>query len=384
VGGKFGASTRDGQFALETPGPGHYIEKRLNRPPKLGSSFASKVERQDEVARQRIKQEHPGPGQYNSNVATKPSLRETHAELQFFGSTVERFKKGLAAAGTEKTPGPGSYHQRMKREKASATPFNHFADRYDSRPTHNFQKQGGYMQAGPGPGAYNTQAVTGFGTGVEGDASECAKTFSVLGNSGGLAFGAMTKRFVRADVKADAVPGPGQYERDESEGADDARPRSAGARRRARGIPGYQFKSKVPQQVVLTEAVKVSDSKPPPGAYDPKPIQEAGAIVRVPGKKEGFLSAAGRFGGKKPSEMTVPGPGMYDPTDLKNKSFNRSMSQAAPVRGRSTNLGFASQADRFQDKPITQQHHITPGPGTYDTQPEWVSRTYNCLFGEVL
>lgn len=383
-GGKFGHSSRDGKFNELTPGPGHYIEKRLNRPPKLGSSFASKVERIDEVTKLRMKQDVPGAGQYNASVQSKPSLRETHAEMQFFGSTVERFKKSMAG-NVDKTPGPGSYMARPKREKSSATPFNHIADRYDTRPTHNFQKQGGFQQTGPGPGAY--QAGTCFGNGVDPESAECAKTFSVLGNSGGLAFGAMTKRFIRADVKPDTVPGPGQYDYDEAvdQAKGDGRPKSAGSKHRGKkvGIPGFQFKSKTPKDGTLQQEIKVADGKPPPGAYDPKPIQEAGAIVRVPGKKEGFLSAAGRFSHSKYG-VRVPGPGMYDPPDDKHKSFNRSLSQGVPVRGRSTNLGFTSQADRFGDKPITESHHKTPGPGTYETQPEWVSRTYNCLFGEVL
>jgi len=316
-------------------------------------------------------------------VMTRPSLRETHAEMQFFGSTVERFKKGGASSMVEKTPGPGQYHPRMKREKTNATPFNHIADRQDPRPTHNHMKQGGYQQAGPGPGAYNTQVGTGFGNGVEKDSAECAKTFSVLGNSGGLAFGAMCKRFVRPEMKPDAVPGPGQYERDENEGASEGRPRSASAKRRGRVVPGYQFKSKTPKDIVLKNEAKIADTKPPPGAYDPKTAQDAGAIVRVPNKTEGFLSAAGRFGNKL-TNMKVPGPGMYNPAQSDHKSFNRSMAQGVPVRGRSTNLGFTSQAERFEDKPITMAHHKTPGPGTYETQPEWVSRTYNCLFGDVL
>jgi len=186
-------------------------------------------------------------------------------------------------------------------------------------------------------------------------------------------------------MKADTVPGPGQYERDESDdqgGGDGGK--SVRRRNRGRGIPTCQFKSKTPKDAELQLEAKVASGKPPPGAYDPIHIQEAGAIVRVPSKKEGFLSAAGRFGTNKPSDSNAPGPGMYNPANPNRKSFNRSLSQGVPVRGRSTNLGFTSQAQRFPDAPITEGHHQTPGPGTYETQPDWNTRTYNCLFGEVL
>merc|ERR1719421_1876295 len=90
---------------MEGPGPGHYalkpaIEVEPN-PWRQGSSFASQSNRLGKSDKQLKREaEGPGPGTYNAlaRVGQRPNLRELRSELQYFGSTVERFKAGASAS----------------------------------------------------------------------------------------------------------------------------------------------------------------------------------------------------------------------------------------------------------------------------------------------
>lgn len=92
----------DGPYLGETPGPGHYAKKsslEINTSSYVGgASFVSGSQRDPgKLESKRIK-EAPGPGTYVQNKPSRPDLREMREELQYFGSTVERFKDTNKAA----------------------------------------------------------------------------------------------------------------------------------------------------------------------------------------------------------------------------------------------------------------------------------------------
>jgi hypothetical protein len=223
------------------------------------------------------------------------------------------------------------------------------------------------------------------------DEGEYLKSFSVLSAQGGAAFGATTRRFTGAGAPAigadDGCPGPGSYAdgilEDSAVGGDDI----AGGRRsvmKVRRGATSSFKSKTQKEIGTLPA---KEERPPPGAYDPKSDFETGHVVRVPGRGEGFLTATDRFRDKK--DLTgAPGPGQYNTmSKTAPKSFNRLMTNNGQTRGRVSKMGFNNTEDRFNDAAGTTgggRHANRTGPGDYDIQKPWVTRTYNCLFGEVI
>jgi hypothetical protein len=326
----------------------------------------------------------PGPGAYAQLKPQKPDIRELRSELQFFGSTTERFKKepGQKSAVPDKL-GPGSYVQiHRKAEGPNARGFCATQQR--------FKVDDAKIDIGPGPGQYEAAGMTDDG--MNGPLA----TFSMLGSCGGLAFGTMSKR---STYGSDDAPGPGSYPIPGM--SDDACGQgfmeeydSRGSPGRARKVfharpPCAAFASRTPKDVGTKGIVKDGLQKPPPGAYDPVLIKDQATVVRLRAKSEGFLSAANRFAG---GPLDAPkgykldtGPGKYSPQAVtggkRDGTFNRSICEGMPESGRANSLGFDSQDRRFNHT-TSGELGKGPGPGTYRTNNSWIKKSHNCYFGE--
>eukprot|EP00397_Hematodinium_sp_SG-2012_P030340 GEMP01032132.1.p1 GENE.GEMP01032132.1~~GEMP01032132.1.p1 ORF type:complete len:543 (+),score=77.92 GEMP01032132.1:62-1690(+) len=329
-----------------TPGPGHYLERRLARPKRPGVFFVSKVSRLGSKSEK--KNSIPGPGQYDPSF---PSGNPRMHDYQFFGSTVERFSGKTRQAA----PGPGSYQVagQIGKNGAKGTLKNK-SDRFKQSK----------KEAVPGPGQY--EMTEGFGLDAE-NALNCQKSFSVLGNQGALAFGAMSCRFVRSAGGPREDPGPGAYEQTAPGNMYHSQPSS-------------MFQSRTPKDHLDMQLNE--PDRPPPGAYDPRHVAETAEVVRIPQKNEGFLTASDRFGANRTSKLDL-GPGTYNPVLAGQSTFNRAMGDPARVGcGGGLPVGFTTCSNRFnEDDGMTASR---PGPGEYNVEPNWVKKSYNCLFGEVL
>lgn len=374
--------------ATEAPGPGHYqAPSSLNQSSNtfnFGSSFASQTDRGGMSKREeKRKMDSPGPGQYVVDRAARPDLRELRSELQYFGSTVERFKTGGSVpTSVPDSLGPGSYASILNRKPVApnARGFSNTAERFKADEVR--------ANGVPGPGQYqlpgHAEDSTGHGK---------LATFSMLGNSGGLAFGTMNKRFTYASDEG--KPGPGAYGApggalDEIETEPEYDPKGKSRRRpwKASRLPGSAFASKTPKDLYTKSLVKEGLQKPPPGAYDPVLVKDQATVVRLRSKSEGFLSgAADRFMG---GPLSAPkgyspnvGPGKYLPGEItcgkRFGTFNRSMIEGMPEGGRPRGLGFESQDKRFK----TAANAKHPGPGQYNTDPGWITKSHNCYFGDL-
>lgn len=329
------------------PGPGHYLEKRVSRSKRPGASFVSKVARIQEANDD--KDILPGPGQYN--VSHVPREIEPRLNHQFFGSTVERF---TAKRKMSRCPGPGSYAIEGAIGQNAAN-LKTTTERWRKPKKHTFDD--------PGPGQY--EVTQGFGIDCE-NIMNCTKSFSVLGNQGALAFGAMSTRFIKS--AGQERPGPGAYSQEKT---DDVT-------RMTQTQPSSFFRSKVAKDSTQAQIKITEDHGPPPGVYDPRPWQETAEVVRIPQKKEGFLTGASRF--KSHDGEFEVGPGQYNPSLLSKQAFNRNMGFH---RG-GVPIGFTTCANRFNGASTKRSRKDIPGPGDYNIDSPWVKRSYNCLFGEVL
>mmetsp|Transcript_113007 Transcript_113007/g.319701 ORF Transcript_113007/g.319701 Transcript_113007/m.319701 type:complete len:552 (-) Transcript_113007:64-1719(-) len=363
-GGSFLNSKRDGPQKPSGPGPGHYISRseqrgNVSRAPTVSSSFVS----QSEARVKHDGSDKPGPGQYNPERRTQSSLRERHAELQYFGSTVERFKP----LNKDGAPGPGDYAEQARQLRPAQKPFCSSEGRFQAKPTKT-----------PGPGQYDP-ALESSTTGVLG-------TVSILGAMGGLAFGTMEKK--GNSLSASSFPGPGAYDiaslgDSETEAQRDPRMKKG----RVAKMPHSVFKSATPKDIVNKSAARDGETKPAPGAYNPPHMRDATPVVRMPAKNEGFLSASNRF--SYSTKGAAPGPGQYDPADPKGgkhqlETFNRSMIEGVPQNGRPKCLAFTSTDRRFSGAPSEQKPwKQTPGPGAYSTNNGWITQTHNIYFGEL-
>jgi len=183
-----------------TPGPGHYVAKSSveikSNSFNVGSSFASQTERGPSKREMKREAEGPGPCSYSVERNRRPNLREMRAELQYFGSTTERFKEGIVKPTANPNVGPGAYYQpHRKPEPPNARGFCTTQER--------FKGDDEKIALGPGPGDYHVAGIS------ENTMSGPLATFSMLGNSGGLAFGTMSKRL--SYPPEDGRPGPGSY-----------------------------------------------------------------------------------------------------------------------------------------------------------------------------
>jgi len=375
--------------ARETPGPGHYVAKSslevTSKSYLGGASFVSGSERGPSKRQETKIADGPGPGTYPQDSSKRPDLRELRSELQYFGSTVERFKSAPGKSSVPDHIGPGEYTRLLRKpEPPNARGFCSTMDRFkidDLKP-----------DLGPGPGTYERLGITDDSMGGP------LATYSMLGNSGGLAFGSMNKRFVYAFEKEDR-PGPGYYKvpgmSDDAEAdmtpIEDNSTKSASKARRIKSVrlPGAAFASRTPKDQSTKSLVKEGLQKPPPGAYDPVLVKDQATVVRLRSKSEGFLSGGARFQGGQfaaPTGYHVNvGPGSYAPQAItggkRTGTFNRSICEGMPESGRPKGLGFEAQDRRFR-----HSSHETkgPGPGSYNTDPKWISKSHNCYFGDLI
>ncbi|CAE7483438.1 proB, partial [Symbiodinium natans] len=313
--------------ATETPGPGHYVAKAFGKESEkpIYSSFASQTERDAKPEKKGV--EMPGPGQYYSSRPFKrPNMREMHPELQYFGSTSERFPEGEAVILASQTPGPGQYGLVDYRKKAAKS----FAWLNGKR----FQDhaQNAKKVTSPGPGAYDPTSSDGRTSGRTG-------TVSILGSTGSLAFGSMEARRGIADTKKGQDPGPGAYY--EGVPGEDSRGSADQGRepRRPRKVfpPSSFFRSTVPKDIMVAQYQKDGQVGPPPGAYSPKSLKAIGNVQHVVSKGEGFGSSAQRSSSMPPG-FTSPGPGWYKVSDVTGGkvkgTFNRVAVDAYPASGK--------------------------------------------------
>jgi hypothetical protein len=349
----------------DLPGPGHYIAKAPTKQLPMYSAFASTSE-QISTKGEKTRSQGPGPGAYGDLAVSKsqPDLRELHPELQYFGSTVERFKEDRKS----KVPDPGAYTDPSRIPKAPKPSFG-TCGRF----------QGADLLPGkqaPGPGHYDQTGAIGP-----------VQTPSILGSTGSLAFGSMESKRGFAASKEQA-PGPGTYKPltsfPEEESAASVGPKQgSGQQWRPPRKPSAAFKSDTPKDVMTMSMMKEGMKLPPPGAYNPMYAGDICAVMRMPPKSEGFGSAGSRLGGGPPRTV-APGPGRYDRQEVtggkRGGSFNRTAVEGVPAQGRPKGLGFESQAMRFK---APAKSKVAPGPGAYNTEPDWNSRTFNVHFGDV-
>jgi hypothetical protein len=224
-------------------------------------------------------------------------------------------------------------------------------------------------------------------------------TFSMLGNSGGLAFTSMSKRFNGAGYRDDDRPGPGYYKvpgmsddcepEDSTPLVDTSNSRQKARRRQSFRLPGAAFASRTPKDQATKSSIREGLQKPPPGAYDPVLVKDQATVVRLRSKSEGFLSGKGdRFqGGPLEAPKNANSAFLkYSPQDVTGGkrvgTFNRSICEGMPESGRPKGLGFETQDKRF--KANTPARHTAPGPGQYNTDPKWISKSHNCYFGDLV
>jgi len=366
AGGRFlGGALRDSSRPppSDLPGPGHYIADKPRKGNAVSSSFVSQTDGRGLGGKTEKKiADMPGPGHYRQDTSNRPSLREQHPELQYFGSTAERFKDEPAS----RQPGPGAYHGAGKRFSSGGKP--------------SWGQQGRFRQtkdsSQPGPGAY--EGVPGVAT------AALLSTASILGSTGNLAFGSHeTKR--GPDLKDSWAPGPGAY--GSPNGTFDEAETTPAGKRAMRPRPRIQhasFKSETAKDALVAQMAKEGTMGPPPGAYSPKHVQEISAVMRLPPKGEGFGSAASRLEeAAKPS--LGPGPGWYKvPISItagkKHDTFNRAALEGAPDHGRPRGMGFSTQEGRFKDAAAAK----APGPGDYNYEPGLITKTFNIHFGDVI
>lgn len=374
IGGKFlkdGRSKQPSSTATAaTPGPGHYVPFR--DPGKaVSSAFVSQSDRG-----WKLKDDGPAPGQYQGDLGLLPPKgkhsREANPELQYFNSTTERFRE----PSLDPDPGPGSYVESARHVRVMTKPFCCSANR--------FQGPSRRDKENPGPGSYDAHG-SGATVGPIG-------SVSVLGAVGGLAFGSMEKKGAAFGGAKHEVPGPGSYSVPsvmsdfEADASAQTRKSSTSMWRKPppRHRMGASFKSATPKDFLAQSFVKAGKQKPPPGAYDPRHQTELGAVVRMPAKREGFLSTAERI--STTYGKVAGGPGQYDaPVELtagkKAGSFNRSILEGGHSNSRSRSLGFDGGDQRFKTQVSAKRN---PGPGHYTTSDGWNKRTYNIHFGDIV
>eukprot|EP00434_Breviolum_minutum_P021053 symbB.v1.2.018574.t1/scaffold1485.1/size118442/6 len=369
----------------QTPGPGHYVAKGIAQSEKpVYSAFASQSQRGPTKQEHKVAAETPGPGQYVPRINRRPNMRELHPELQYFGSTAERFKKDEAAVIAGRLPGPGAYGFADYKNKGKS-----FAWLKGKR----FQEPSKKQDFQPGPGAYYDEK-NGWRHG----------STSILGSSGTLAFGSMEARRGLSDPKKGQEPGPGAY----YDGLEESSSVSGGAtgRKPHRMFPPSSFfRSTVPKDVMVAQYQKDGQVGPPPGAcpwllfqvknppfaaslvvrYSPRLEKDLGTIQRLAPKNEGFGSAAQRLQSEAAPNVG-PGPGWYKVKDVTggkiSGTFNRHAVDGVPVSGKPRGLGFESQSKRFT--PGDPKGEVLPGPGTYNTRKDsdWITLTHNIYFGD--
>ncbi|CEL92794.1 unnamed protein product [Vitrella brassicaformis CCMP3155] len=378
------------------PGPGTYTAKRLVKPSRLTSAFASgtrrappgPLERRVESATPARGQresteslaqpqsiaplEPPGPGAYEFPPTIQPKrIAEEH---QFFGTSAERFPR----YDTNPSPGPAAYA--VEREFLN---FNELRGPVFSRGADRFQPRR-RSQAAPGPGAYNLSGhtISGIhGNDLDGRSPQHSLTTSgslrnlvrstsppMRAARGGPAFGGSERRF--CTLSEAECPGPGAYD-----GTSDGF-RGADGRRSA------AFASKARRLDFQASVVKRAQGLPSPADYVSPVAFVSCRPKHIPTKSEGFLSTALRDVSSVPPDLrSRPGPGQYE-SEFGTMQQNRAQS-AQRYRYTPVSAAFSTSAGRFAG----ERRSVSPGPGEYDYDRggrDWTKQTFNCLFGDVL
>jgi hypothetical protein len=264
----------------------------------------------------------PGPGYYSLGASvTAFSAKSVPERLQFFGSTVSRFKPVRPETANI---GPGMYGELRKPIAAkkpgdSKAPFSSTKTRF----------QANVDSSSPGPGAYKGETLVD------------SVNKKVWGKQG--VFGSSEQRFVE---KTESQLGPGYYPPD----AD----KRIGSHNSASRKQGSAFLSKVKRQA----CTKNTDT-PAPGTYEVniKPKSK-------PNPGSPFKASHARF---KEAKSEAVGPGSYTPQDQSKPAF------AAK--------GFIAREPRFKSKHEEEK----PGPGAYleERGTEWTKPSFNVLFTEL-
>merc|ERR1712070_1002929 len=172
---------------------------------------------------------------------------------------------------------------------------------------------------------------------------------------------------------------------DAYESTDDSKGKPRKKMWKASRLPGSAFASKTPKDIMAVTMVREGNQKTPPGAYDPVLVKDQATVVRLRSKSEGFLSGQGdRFQGGPLAPPKGCHQGLlYTPQKVEGGkrmgTFNRSMIEGMPEGGRPKGLGFDTQDRRFKSS-ANAKH---PGPGQYNTDPGWISKSFNCYFGDL-
>jgi len=353
-------------------GPGSYSDSKIDIAPmykfKQSSIFASKTNRfhdehkgrhkkdipaseevsEDEDSEEEVDDVTPGPGYYyDPRKASSFSLRQNPEHLQFFGSTSDRFKTFDKSTVQQASIGPGSYGSiqtsmvNSKKMTLGKAPFMSKGDR--------FKKKGANS---PGPGNYSdktnlaedvrrkmhgkqgvfgsterrfVQPKSGIGNAMIGPGSYNSvvkkEVYATHFSKPSAVFESATKRNLSVDAKKSQTPAPGSYNVGVN-AFNDKRYQKAGTGNplmsnllNQRPVASFNTKSKRFDAERKEEYVQNVG----PGSYNAKVDTS-----KPQSKKEGFISKAPRFTGKKGPRDDKPGPGQYHEEDDRwnKRTFN--------------------------------------------------------------
>ena len=307
--------------------------------PQESSNFASKVPR---MPGEKAENATPGPGSYHSKHGNVLPGKKTGSTTQNFGSTAKRsFEEEAttryAAPTFATTPGPGAYDVNMRSSLKTVqqvslvepAPFASSSIRFGSR-----------GDGCPGPGAYYSETGEGF-------VGELSR--KIIARNG--AFGSSTHRFVSTKSSSsylymgnDESPGPGQYIPDA--------PREMAIKLQ-----------KGQKKATSSFASNVHRFKP---TREPK--KKAGAQTQDQGQGQGGYHDPSMIETEFTTEFTTPPPGAYSTIDPWDWAKKKPRSH--------TNKAFISKAKRFTAAQTKKKKEGMPGPGSYNTGNDILSKNF--------
>ncbi|RKO93037.1 hypothetical protein BDK51DRAFT_30062, partial [Blyttiomyces helicus] len=355
-------STRLEFQSTESPGPCSYSPAAAADAANLHSdsgngpavmTLAPCTRLTDEIVRDCVKQNVPGPGAYQIKTPLEDSLSQRRNRINFGEGGDHRYPAGYMNQAQLKTPGPGAYYPEFSQPNKPAAvkpqPFGSTTQRFENTKERR-------AEVAPAPGSYDIDQIDSmvrrvqkrsqFGTGVRSHA-----------------FGSLSERFQAPRTKNDP-PGPGAY----APSADTVRvgvPAPSDGARSLHSRAGGPIRGPVHVLVgnLLAEAGHVHSAVfgsqterfrgavhsdlPPPGAYE---IGQAFETMKTKGR----IAKTSVLVSQMPREVfpvkeDVPGPGVYVPQLLDRKET------------RVKNVGgFLSSETRFSDR-----RDRVPGPGAY-------------------
>lgn len=338
------------------PGPGAYKAELFGTSDLLKggvmnrhstSAFASQSSRDDGGALQAVASTVPGPGTYQlpgGFKSLKHHLSQCPETFQVFGSTSKTSAVTLSDPlldGRHESPGPGWYDVPIVKHLHAGHPlpptaaFAAGGTRFGSAG----RSRAGNEAAMPGPGSYEV----GADTMVKRLADKTTGAFGAFGS---------TSRRLPGPSKGRKVPGPGEYDTDRE-------PKNpADLRRTDRRSSAFRSRSKRGEDLVPKGAA----DEPGPGAYNLsyEPMKPTTKAINV------FVNTSPRFVSDAVSE--APGPGQYE----------ASMPPRAGVKPPVS----MPRAERFgHPRKLAKEADSVPGPGTYQTVPPLLKRSFNISIG---